>query len=43
MTFLKELRNAGHIKNRCRIIGRPISIKVLWELSYLNTLIKDEL
>ena len=28
-TFLRKWRNASHIKYRCKIIGRLISIKVL--------------
>ena len=43
MTFLKTRRNAGHMKYRCRIIGRLISIEVLQESFHLNTPIKDEL
>ena len=42
-TFLRECRNAGHVKYRCRIIGKLISIKVLWKLFYPKNPIKDEL
>ena len=40
---MKIERNSGHVKCRCRIIGRLISIKVLWESFYPNTPIKGEL
>ena len=33
--FLEE-EDSSHVKYRCRIIGKLISIKVLWELSYSN-------
>ena len=36
-------RNSCHVKCRCRIIGKLISIKVLWESFHSNTLIKGEL
>ena len=36
-------KNWGHMKCRYRIIGKLISIKVLWEFFLLNTPIKDEL
>ena len=38
---VEEFRS--YIKCRYRIIDRPILIKVLWELSYSNTPIKDKL
>ena len=43
MTFLKEWRNTGHVKYKCRIIDRLISIEVLWESFHPNTPIKGEL
>ena len=43
MTFLRKWRNSGHVKCRYRIIGRLISIKVLWESFHPNTPIKGEL
>ena len=42
-TFLRKWRNSGHVKCRCRIIGRLIFIKVLWESFHPNTPIKGEL
>ena len=36
-------RNLGHVKYRHRIIGKLISIEVLWESFHPNTLIKNEL
>ena len=42
ITFLKEWRNSDQMKYRYRIISKLITIKVLWELSYLNTLIKNK-
>ena len=41
--LLSEEEDSGHVKYRCRIIGRLISIKVLWESSHLNTSINYEL
>lgn len=38
--FQKE--DSSHIEYKCMIIGRMISIKVLYKSSYPNTLIKDE-
>ena len=40
--FLKG-KDSSYVKCRYRIIGRLIFIKVLWELSYLNTPIKGKL
>ena len=40
---MKVERNSSHVKYSCKIIGRLISIKVLWESFYPNTPIKDEL
>ena len=37
---MKIERNSGHMKCRYRIIGRLISIKVLWEFLHPNTPIK---
>ena len=39
---IKVERNSGHVKCRCKIIGRLISIKVLWEFDHPNTPIKSE-
>ena len=36
-------KNLGHLKYKYRIIGRLISIKVLWKSFYPNTPIKGEL
>ena len=33
----------GHVKYRCRIIGKLISIEALWKSFHPNTVIKDEL
>ena len=30
-------KNSGHVKYRCRIIGRRISIEALWKFFHLNT------
>ena len=35
-------KNSGYVKYRCRIIGRQISIKVLWESFYPNIPIKSD-
>ena len=43
MTFFREWRNASHVKYRCRIIDRLISIKVPWESFYPNIPIKGKL
>ena len=40
--FSKE-EDLGYVKYRCKIKGRLISIRVLWESFYLNTPIKGEL
>ena len=40
--LFSEEEDSGHAECRYRIIGRLISIKVLWESSYLNTPIKGE-
>ena len=40
--FSKE-EDSGHVKCRYRIIGRLISIEVLWKSFHPNTPIKDEL
>ena len=40
--FSKE-EDSGHVECRYRIIGRLISIKVLWESFYPNTPIKVKL
>ena len=37
-----EEKNSIYMKCRYKIIGKLISIEVLWELSYLNILIKSE-
>ena len=41
-TFFREWRNAGHVKCRYRIIGRLISIEILWKSFHPNTLIKSK-
>ena len=44
--FSKEIeveKNSGHVKYRYKIIGRLISIEVLWKSFYPNTPIKGEL
>ena len=33
--LFSEKEDSGHLKCRCRIIGRLISIEVLWDLSIL--------
>ena len=38
-----EKEDSGHLKYRYRIIGRLISIKVLWEFFHPNTPSKGEL
>ena len=41
--FFSEEKDSDYVKYKYKIIGKLNSIKVLWKLSYLNTLIKDEL
>ena len=41
--FFLEEEDSGHMKCRYRIIGRLISIEVLWESFHPNTPIKGEL
>ena len=36
-------KDLSYVKYKYKITSRLISIKVVWELSYLNILIKDEL
>ena len=41
--FFSEEKDLGHVKYRYRIIGRLISIEVLWKSFHANTPIKGEL
>ena len=41
--LFSEEEDLCHVKCRCKIIGRLISIEVLWQLFYPNTLITGEL
>ena len=41
--LFSEEEDSSHVKSRCRIISRLISIKVLWEFFYPNTSIKGKL
>ena len=41
--LFSEEEDSSHVECRYRIIGRLISIKVLWELFHLNTPVKSEL
>ena len=42
-TFFREWMNSSYVKYKYTIIGRLISIKVLWKLSHPNILIKGKL
>ena len=41
--LFSEVKDLGHVKCKCWIISRLISIEVLWESFHLNTPIKSEL
>ena len=41
--LFSEKKDLGHVKYKCRIIGRLISIKILWKFFHFNTLIKSKL
>ena len=41
--LFSEEEDSGHVEYKYKIIGKLISIKILWESFYPKTPIKDEL